>query len=655
MPEKEFQLYLSLLSRLLRLSPEQTAAISDELRDHLEERFAENLSRGLSREEAIQAALDELGDASGLAREFTVLSRQRYRRWVMRGSVTAAAVALAVWAFMSNAPVQPGGGAGQPVVAQDAAPSDPAALPAVEVVVDEAHSPLTPVYISAGSEIPEELRRSFDEELLVPLSDLVFALRQQTGANWLFQWNELEDEGISPDQEVRLLGGIPIYQELNRICEVDLAQATTWFVRDEVYVLTTKASAESELTTIAYDVGDLLEGGLSARDLREILFLGTNEPWEDSDGYGGVLETLGNVLMVRQTPRGLSEIETVLSGLRSEATVTYVGVPARSAKLEEALNQTVAIEFDDVPLSDAVMWLSEQAGVQFVVDELALAEFGLETDVPFNVVLNDISLRSALRILLDGVSGGDLVVVPRHGVFLITTKERAEELSEIVILRLGSFMSREQRFAFVDFLMRGTSGPWHTIDGIGGELYVTVDGTLVIRQTLPVISEVIRLVERHHQLASHVEPEQIDPEKVEVRMYRLPLEVAQSLADAIPLNIAPETWMASGHPDAIGHLNVVALGQVNEDSPKNYSGEGGGFFQIAMGSGGMDGGFGGTPGGKGLAATEKLGILIVRQKVRVHEQIDRFIHEVLYGRYGAEGAGLGFQFLGGMRSEALTP
>ena len=37
MSEHEFEIYLSLLSRLVKLTPDQTAAIADELRDHLEE------------------------------------------------------------------------------------------------------------------------------------------------------------------------------------------------------------------------------------------------------------------------------------------------------------------------------------------------------------------------------------------------------------------------------------------------------------------------------------------------------------------------------------------------------------------------------------------------------------------------------------------
>ena len=56
MPEQDFELYLSLLSRFLRLKTAQRGEIADELRDHLEARLEELAARGLSRDEAIRAA-----------------------------------------------------------------------------------------------------------------------------------------------------------------------------------------------------------------------------------------------------------------------------------------------------------------------------------------------------------------------------------------------------------------------------------------------------------------------------------------------------------------------------------------------------------------------------------------------------------------------
>jgi hypothetical protein len=99
MPEHDFELYLSLLSRFLRLKPAQRDEIADELRDHLEARLEELAARGLSREEAIRAALDEFGDAAELAHHFTQAAHIRKRRLIMRltfGSVAALAVSLLV-------------------------------------------------------------------------------------------------------------------------------------------------------------------------------------------------------------------------------------------------------------------------------------------------------------------------------------------------------------------------------------------------------------------------------------------------------------------------------------------------------------------------------------------------------------------------------
>ncbi len=53
MSEDEFELYLRLLGKFLRLKPGQRAEISDELRDHLESRLDELTQSGLDRTAAI--------------------------------------------------------------------------------------------------------------------------------------------------------------------------------------------------------------------------------------------------------------------------------------------------------------------------------------------------------------------------------------------------------------------------------------------------------------------------------------------------------------------------------------------------------------------------------------------------------------------------
>lgn len=94
MPEAEFELYLNMLSRLMRLTPEQRAAISDELRDHLEVRLAELVAAGHSREEAVRLALEDCGDAAGLAADFRAVTTRKQKRKLMVGSVAALVAGL---------------------------------------------------------------------------------------------------------------------------------------------------------------------------------------------------------------------------------------------------------------------------------------------------------------------------------------------------------------------------------------------------------------------------------------------------------------------------------------------------------------------------------------------------------------------------------
>jgi hypothetical protein len=129
MSEQEFELYLSLLGRLLRLDPAQREQIADELRDHFEERLDELVRLGHSRPEAIKLTLEEFGDAAGLAAHFTHISHRRKKRLIMRctlGTIVGMAAAILVVAafWPSAAPVPVNGVA----IAQQPATSDPAAV-----------------------------------------------------------------------------------------------------------------------------------------------------------------------------------------------------------------------------------------------------------------------------------------------------------------------------------------------------------------------------------------------------------------------------------------------------------------------------------------------------------------------------------------------
>ncbi|MEM1108752.1 MAG: permease prefix domain 1-containing protein [Planctomycetota bacterium] len=103
MSEREFEAYLNLLARTLKLSEAQRQRISGELRDHLEERLQELTDDGIDREAAVSAALEEFGEANTLADNLTnrrKLKKMKYLASANRPRLVALSlVALALLAF----------------------------------------------------------------------------------------------------------------------------------------------------------------------------------------------------------------------------------------------------------------------------------------------------------------------------------------------------------------------------------------------------------------------------------------------------------------------------------------------------------------------------------------------------------------------------
>lgn len=105
MSEQEFEVYLRMVSKMLRLSDAQRDVISDELRDHLEARLEELSGQGVDRSEAVQVALSEFGDVNNLVRDFIQINHLKIRRRFMHTTLgTLAACAAVTFAVMIYTP-----------------------------------------------------------------------------------------------------------------------------------------------------------------------------------------------------------------------------------------------------------------------------------------------------------------------------------------------------------------------------------------------------------------------------------------------------------------------------------------------------------------------------------------------------------------------
>ena len=92
-------------------------------------------------------------------------------------------------------------------------------------------------------------------------------------------------------------------------------------------------------------------------------------------------------------------------------------------KIQEALKQPTQIEFVETPLKDVVDYLKDLHHIEIQLDSAALKEAGIDESTPVTKNLKGISLRSALKLLLDELQ---LKYVVHNEVLLITTPAKAE-------------------------------------------------------------------------------------------------------------------------------------------------------------------------------------------------------------------------------------
>src|SRR5689334_20058166 len=118
-----------------------------------------------------------------------------------------------------------------------------------------------------------------------------------------------------------------------------------------------------------------------------------------------------------------------------------VATPAaviRGQKIRQALGEPTTLDFKESPLSDIVAFLKDMHKIEIQLDLKALEDASIAADVPITQKVSDVSLRSALRLMLGAI---DLTYVVKDEVLLITTPEKASEALVIKIYPVGDLAS----------------------------------------------------------------------------------------------------------------------------------------------------------------------------------------------------------------------
>lgn len=629
MPQREFELFLSLLAKLLKLSSRETAEIADEICDHLEERYSELLAAGASPEDAVQKALAEFEDAHLLASRLTTIIRQRKRRRIMTGMLgTAAAAAgiIATAAFWPDAP-RPQTVTGAAVAADTAT-----ARPSSEVIS-----------IETGQFLPPGLVKPFEADLtMISLDDAARLIGAAAGMPVYLDLATLADAGVGPEVEVSArVKDVPCNLALDRILENVNGVKLGWFLEDGVLAITTSEQARDREWAVSIDIQPLLKRGFTAPVLTSVLSEMTEGPWDEIDGEGGRISIFNNVLTVRQSFENLLQVRALLQALESGAREVHVAEPAVHRELLRSLDQHVSVQFNNVDLSDVLDELAKQSGTLIELDVPHLQDAGVDSSTLINLSHNDVSLRFLLSLPINGIQ---CAVVPRAGRLVLTTEESAREGQTTVVYDIRDLVGTGESSALVQMILGSTDAYWISTTGEGGDLIVPIPGMLCVRQSQSGQDEVRNLIAEHRTMLAAAEPAPPeDPSGLEIRYYRLSEKTADDLMVTIPKFVAPSTWATEADPAQPGLIQKVYVGSTPAVIGGGGMGSGmggmgggmggmggGGFFQMGMGGMGGAGG-GGVDVPQGVSNTDTYAVLVIRQTRAVHGEIRRFIKELVFG------------------------
>jgi hypothetical protein len=161
------------------------------------------------------------------------------------------------------------------------------------------------------------------------------------------------------------------------------------------------------------------------------------------------------------------------------------------------------LKFDSVSFSDVIDHLREVTGVNIHVNWKALETAGVPKDAPVTIHLRSVTLRTALKVLLDDVApGGAVTWYADDGVIEITTKELADsamitrvyDVSDI-LLEIPDFTETQQ--ANFTSATRGGTGGGGGNSGGGGNLFggANQQSSQNIRTKADRAADIVKLIE----------------------------------------------------------------------------------------------------------------------------------------------------------------
>ena len=461
-----------------------------------------------------------------------------------------------------------------------------------------------------------------------PIRDIAKWLQEKKQINVLIDYPALADDGLLTGEPITdLSDDAPLYLLLNRLENMNLA----WYFEDETLLITTRAKADEHLTTKPYNLGDLFDNGYKSQAILHTIRSTTGGRWEDDDGEGGATVLLGDVLFVRQTDAGHLQVAGLLAAIRKHGRQTFAVDPPQHDILRQKLNEPLSIEFDDIPLNQAIDELVGQVQVDLRLDVGSLHDAGISERSPVSLKMTDRPLNSILRALLLKLQ---LTWVFCDGVLEITTQERADELHKTAVFDVRDLCrNQKESSGLMHAIHTQTRSKWIDVDGEGGAMISPKPGVLVVRNNERTLDETAKLLESYRTALRFSKPRvnaEVDPKELITRFYRMQKDIANDLEKLLPELIQPETWRSVTRPEANGTIRTVASKSelVKANSPDSVPKANASVPETVV-----------IPNS----------VLIIRQSRETHEAIAKLINKVQFGdMVEPHGGGIGGGMMGGM-------
>ena len=110
---------------------------------------------------------------------------------------------------------------------------------------------------------------------------------------------------------------------------------------------------------------------------------------------------------------------------RSQIVAAIRNLDAADLKVYEALDQTTSLEFPDNTIQEVFDYVASLHGITIRFDRRHLESEGVSLESRVQCVLDEVSLRTALPLILESVTDGSLDYYIEGGILFITTSEAA--------------------------------------------------------------------------------------------------------------------------------------------------------------------------------------------------------------------------------------